>query len=268
MIFNHTGNIGDIIYSIPFVFELCEKYNVKISDTIFNIQINVKTTYSIKHPYGNFLMNEGSAKFLIPFLELFGFKRVTTSLEKPKHCVALEDFRKLKLNTMGSDIRTYYYSTFLEHLPQNFSRKYLNFDVIDNRLKNKIVVCLTNRYLNPYINFGLLEKYKDNFIFVGLESEYINFCKTYFTIDYAKILNCYEAAVVFNSCKGIISNQNGLYSIAETLKVPRILISCEFLKFNNKIKFGPVNVMPFGGWFEIARTNEKLVSSCKELLTL
>ena len=53
MIFNHTGNLGDILYSIPFIFELCEKFKIPISNVSLNIQINVKANYLFKHPYGD-----------------------------------------------------------------------------------------------------------------------------------------------------------------------------------------------------------------------
>lgn len=96
MIFNHTGNVGDILYSIPFIVELCEKFNIKLSDVIFNIQINAKANYIFKHPYGDVLMNENSANFIKPLLEIVGFKEVTISEEKPKDCIALEEFRNRK----------------------------------------------------------------------------------------------------------------------------------------------------------------------------
>lgn len=37
MIFNHTGNMGDILYSLPFVLELCEVCKIQLNQCTFNI---------------------------------------------------------------------------------------------------------------------------------------------------------------------------------------------------------------------------------------
>ena len=268
MIFNHTGNMGDILYSLPFVLELCEAGNIPLNQCTFNIQIDVPTTYIQEHPNGNVLMTKSAALFLKPLLDIIGFKEVTISSEKPEKCIALEFFRDIKLNTMAGDIRSWYYTISMSHLPQDFSKKIINFEGVDERLKNKIIICRSSRYLNPMINWKILEEFKDNFIFMGLQSEYEAFCNDVFPIQYVKIKNAMEAAIVFNSCLGTISNQNGLYCIAELMKIPRLLITAEYIRINDKNVFGPVNNIPCGGWFECIRTNIKLKSMCNELLKL
>ena len=268
IIFNHTGNMGDILYSLPFVFELCEANNIQINDCIYNIQLNAPATYIEKHPNGNVLMTESSALFLKPLMDLIGFKDITISLEKPEKCFELERFRNISFNTMAGDIRSWYYLFSMIHLPQDFSKKLINITEKNDKFKNKIIICRTTRILNPLINWKVLEEFKDNFIFVGLPDEYDIFCKDVFPIEYAKVKNALDVAIIFNSCLGIISNQSGLYAIAETMKIPRLLVTSEFMKINDMIRFGPVNNLPCGGWFECIRTNEKLKAMCKEMLKL
>ena len=268
MVFNHTGNMGDILYSLPFVLELCEACEIQLSQCTFNIQIDAPTTYVQEHPNGNVLMTKSAALFLKPLLDIIGFKNVTISSEKPENCIALESFRNIKFNTMAGDIRSWYYTISMIHLPQDFSKKIINFDGSDERLKNKIVICRSSRYLNPIINWKILEEFKDDLIFMGLQSEYDTFCNDVFPIQYVKIKNALEAAVVFNSCLGTISNQNGLYCIAELMKIPRLLITSEYMMVNDTERLGPVNNIPCGGWFECIRTDKKLKSMCNELLKL
>ena len=85
MIFNHTGNMGDILYSLPFVLELCEAGNIPLNQCTFNIQIDVPTTYIQEHPNGNVLMTKSAALFLKPVLDIIGFKEVTISSENLKN---------------------------------------------------------------------------------------------------------------------------------------------------------------------------------------
>ena len=108
---------------------------------------------------------------------IFGFKDVTISKEKPKDCIPLEEFRLKQINTMGGDIRSYYYILSKIHLPQDMSKKYINLNVKDEKFKNKILICISDRYLNPFIDIKTLEEFKDNFCFMGLSDEYIGFVK-------------------------------------------------------------------------------------------
>ena len=48
-------------------------------------------------------------------------------------------------------------------------------------------------------------------------------------------------------CKGYISNQTGLFALAEGLKIPRGLITADHIIVNEKKQLGPVNVIPLGG---------------------
>ena len=109
-------------------------------------------------------MTKSAALFLKPLLDIIGFKNVTISSEKPEKCIALEFFRDIKLNTMAGDIRSWYYTISMIHLPQDFSKKIINFEGVDEILKNKIVICRSSRYLNPLINWKILEEFKNDFI--------------------------------------------------------------------------------------------------------
>ena len=75
-----------------------------------------------------------------------------------------------------------------------------------------------------------------------------------------------NTALIFNSAKGVISNQSGNFTIAEQMKCPRILLTPEFHLLNGKIYMGPVNNMPQGGFFETVRTQQKLVYAVENLL--
>ena len=84
-IFNHSGNFGDILYSLPFCMELIKHMDKRVDDFSFNIQINQKADYSSEHPYGNVTMTKGAAEFLHPLLSILGFKEVTISETIPNN---------------------------------------------------------------------------------------------------------------------------------------------------------------------------------------
>ncbi len=270
--FSHSGNIGDILYSLNFITEFIKNIKKRQYNKFdFNIKINVKAEYRQEHPYKDVRMTQESAEFLKPLLEeTHYFNNVLISEQAPdKHCFDLDIFRKMPLNFVSGDIREWYYNMSKIHLPQKFEKPILKVNK-NLQYKDKIIIISTNRYQNVFMNFKLLKNLKEHFIFLGLPQEHEIFIKNNFDLPLVKVNNALEAAEIINGAKGIISNQSGLYSIAECLKVNRILLSPEFIEINednkNKIIPGPGNVIPCGGWFEYVQIPEKLLFSTLELM--
>lgn len=266
--FNHSGNIGDIIYSLYFCKELINA----IDESKFNInlQINVKDPVAgaQKHPFGDVRLTKSAAEFMKALLESQEYiNEVTIDENIPDKCVNLDLFRQLKINFVSGDIRSWYYNLSMQHLPREFWKPILM--VNPNPLyKDKILFASTERYQNIFLDYKVLEPVKDKLIFVGLESEHKLFCEKYFNLEYLKCNTLEELAGYIAGAKGFVANQCGLYSIAECLKVPRVLTTCEYFNYSNRVCPGPVNVHPLGGWNEIASTSEKLLSSVKELINV
>lgn len=268
LVFNHSGGIGDILYSLYFCKDLADKGNQETFK--LHIQTNVKDMAMNMHyhPFGDVRMTEAGANYIKPLLEAQDYiEEVTISDDytPDSGMINLDIFRKIKINFMSGDIRRWYYNLSKQHLPAEFWRPILSVDV-DDTYKDKIILCSTARYQNVFIDYKVLSKFADKFVFFGLESEYEEFKKNNFNLEFYKTIDALDAAKKIVGAKGLCSNQNGIYTIAECLKVPRILISPEVCKFNDTIHPGPHNNHPQGGWNEDVATNDKLVASVEELL--
>lgn len=267
--FNHSGNIGDILFSLHFCKELItelkqEKFN-------FYIQTNVEdpTMKAQHHPFGTVRMTEGAANFLKPLLESQDFiNEVSIGDEIRVNSFNLDLFRSLKINFASGDIRSWYYNLIKLHLPREFWNPVISVKNINKTYADKILISSTHRYQNIFINYENLKPYKDNLVFVGTEEEYNLFKGKVGEIPYLKCSSLLELAEYMAGAKGFVGNQGGLYSLAECMKVNRILISPEYFTYNNKFFPGPVNNHPQGGWNEVAATAEKLMGCMENLLKI
>lgn len=214
-------------------------------------------------------MNESAFDFLEPLLKDTGlFDHITNSTQVPPICMNLDDFRNIGINFYSGDIRSWYYNLTTAHLPQAFEKKIL-FPKVDDRFKDKLIICMTNRYQNCFINYNDLKEFENDLVFIGLEKEHQLFCEKYFPIQYHKVKNGLEVAGLIEGSKGFIGNQSGIYTIAELLKVPRVLVTPEFIKDDmGNITIGPVNNHPRGGWYEVVQTQKRLHSSVKNLMDM
>jgi hypothetical protein len=262
--FNHSGNLGDIVFSLHFCKEVMQFKNEEKFD--FNIKTNVNCKYSSFHPYKNVRMTKECAIMLQPLLEYQHYiNKVYISDKTPEQCLDLDLFRKLNLNFSGGDIRSWYYALSSVHLQRNFFEKIL-FSPINKICENKIIVVNTHRYQNIYINYKLLKPFEQYLVFCGTREEYYDFkIKSGVECDHKEFKDFLEFASIVEGSKGLLGNQSGLYSIAECLKCPRILISPEFINYK---RLGPCNNNPIGGWNEVASTNQKLISCVESLLSV
>lgn len=265
IVFNHSGNLGDILFSLHFVKEFCAAKKIKHPG--FNLRINQRANYSQEHPNGNLLMTEKAAVFLKPLLDEI-FAPVTVSPDLPDNFYNLDKVRKLNINFFCGDIRTWYYNLSPEHLPQDFETP-LFVPEKDERFKNKVVLIYTSRYRNVFIDYDFLKRYQEQLVFFGLPEEYESFCKNHFELEFYRLNDAKETAGLMAGAKGIIGNPSGLYTIAECMKIPRVLLTPEYMRYDNgAVMGGPVNVHPRGGWFEVAQTDDKFRISVDNLMNL
>jgi hypothetical protein len=91
------------------------------------------------------------------------------------------------------------------------------------------------------LNYKKLEPAKDKILLVGTPKEHQDFCKEQFPCEYKPVRDALELATIINSANLFIGNQNGVFAVAEQLKVPRMLETAE-----NHPASAP-NVLPMGG---------------------
>ena len=250
MIFNHSGNIGDVLYSLNFARELAEANGE--TRFCFNLQKNVPSEIQQNHPCGKMLMDDAACAFLRPLLEFQPYiAGVSVSEAPPAGCFDLSRFRKLPLYHSAGDVRYYYYPLCEQPLPLDFSIPRLDVPA-DAAFTDKIVITRSARYHNPYVSYQPLQALRSDIVFIGLPREHQDFCNQTFPVEYYKVKDALEAASIMKGAKCVIGNQTGLFAIAEQLKVPRILESCQVWQVNGNTQWGLPNVIHFGGRCKMA----------------
>jgi hypothetical protein len=152
-------------------------------------------------------------------------------------------FRKEYKNLSAGNIQNWIANAYHEFRP-NLSKQCVFLP--ENIGNNYIIVNRTTRYNNFFIDYTQLEQY-DNVYFVGTEKEFKRFAIHNDKITHLKVNNALEMAIAINGCKLFIGGQSLAFSIAEQLKVKRIL---------EQYLYAP-NVIPQGGeWFTF-HTNEQ-----------
>lgn len=252
--FSHVGGIGDILFSLYFCKELAEYFNIgKINFFIIT---------------GKKGLPIDVAKFIKSLLENQSFiNSVSIGENAPSNSIMLDEYRNLKINYSSGDIRSWYYNLTQVHLPKEFWLPIITAKP-NYKYKEKIFFSLTERYQNVHLNYNYLKQFSQSMIFVGLPSEHISFCSKYFTIPYCRCENMLEMAEYIVGSKGFIGNQSGIYSLAECLKVPRILLAPDYINYHGVIIPGPHNNLPQGGWNEDVSTTEKMIKAMENLINL
>ena len=246
MDFHTVGKLGDLIYSLSFVRAFLEKIGEKTCH--FHIQTNVPHVANVmeREPV---MLSTASAAFIKPLLEHQGFiSEVSVSDEVPVGFYDLSMVRKMLHNFGSGDIRLWYQSCVNDHLDIDLTKPSLEAP-FDDRLKDKIIICMTERYVPAEVDMSALKEFAGSLVFIGTNFEHQRFCSRYFGIERVIVKDALELAGLMKGCKCVISNLNGNYAIGESLKCKRIclmpdLMKIEFGRFTGKITVGPMNVIP------------------------
>ena len=266
--FSSYRRLRDLIYSLWFTKEYCQKTNQKC---IFHIQTNVKIAQpswlDVTHMNSNILFTRQSAEFIKPLLQKCQFiDHVMIGDTIPVGAIDLNKFRSEAIGLYSGDLRDYYYNFGDQILPREFWKPILDVQS-DYRFKDKILLTLTERYVNVAINYTELKQFADKIVFMGTEKEYNLFCKKYFEVSQFVIpKTLLEAAQYMKGSLGYISNQTGFFALAEALKVPRILFPVDWMYGPNyQVIPGPKNVLPLGGRCQNISKNQMIKKAVKEI---
>ncbi len=213
--FLHSGHLGDIMYSLPVIKELSKSHSCNLY-----IQINkpVTTQYQ-SHPYGNVLLNEKVVNLLLPLLKKQTFLKSVNIYKNEIIDINLDLFRDIPINPGFHQIR--WFSHICGVYNTSMESSYLSVEP-HNSIKNKIVIVRTQRYKNEYINYKFLNKTK-NLLCVGLKSEYEELKKEIDSLEFYDCKDFLEMAEIIKASKFYLGNMCFPYSVAEALKVARLL---------------------------------------------
>lgn len=231
--FKHSGNSGDIIYSLNAIRKVCDDRDTQAVIYIHLDQI-CKTAFK-NHPLGNKMMNEYMFKMLRPLLLSCDFIVDVMVYNGQKIDYDLDKFRTIGFNFGSGDIKRWYTYVFPE----------MTFDIegplfTSNKPKEDyLLINRTNRYQNGQIDYSILNDYSLKQLFAGTKDEFEVMKKTLPRLEHLKVNDFNELKDYISASKVFIGNQSMCFAIAEQLQTERIL----------EVYFGCPNVIPAGGDF-------------------
>jgi hypothetical protein len=230
----HSGHSGDVIYSLSSAYAAFELHNKPIDFYIGFILRNGVPG----HPSGNFTMNDVTYNYLKPLLEAQPYINKVEKHTNQEIDYNFDWFRDIGINLSPGDIRMWHWAIYpelnksLSIPPLMTPERHLEY------LDDSIIISLSKRYRNNMINYSILEPIAHKCLFVGLDDEFTQFNHSYMMgIKRLHVKDALHMCEIISSCKLFIGNQSSSFSIAEQLKVPRLL----------EVYNSCPNVIPIGG---------------------
>jgi hypothetical protein len=216
--FTHSGNAGDIIYALPTLKKIQQLVQKPINLYLKLDQPHELVAHLI-HPLGSVMLNKNMAEMLIPLIKSQSYIQDCTVYDHQEIQIDLDDVRRAGLQLdRGSIARWYGYIFGINaDLYKNWLQVKPNLNYTDT-----IVVARSQRYRSPFVDYSFLRNYQ-KLVFVGVQVEFEDIKLQIPNIEYLKVPNFLELAEVIAGCKFFIGNQSFPFSLAEALKVPRIL---------------------------------------------
>lgn len=214
--FKHSGNAGDIIYSLPTAYAIAKGANIH-----FHLSLSMKGNYGKQtHPLGDKMLNEKMVAMLEPLLTAQP-QIASCTVHNPNDNidVDLDLMRSHPVNMASGHIARWYFYVFAVNA--DLGKPWL-FTEGDKSLNETIVIARSQRYRQPGIDYGFLKKYP-RLLFVGVEAEWKEMREVLPTIEYRPVNDFKELAQVIAGGKLFIGNQSFPFSIAEGLKTKRLL---------------------------------------------
>lgn len=202
MNFKHSGDWGDIIYSLPAIRAMGGG-RLLLAAVKWSRQA----------------MTGENIKLIAPLLELQPYISEVVSLGKEKDYVDLDLWR-------DRQVLLYAYAKTLadRHLEslgltaKETETRWL--EPVDPVRVAKVVINRTERYRNSMFPWRTVtDKYRDDAVFIGLKKEYEDFCTNCGYVPYYKTETFLDAAKVMSGADLFIGNQSCCFAIAEGLKL-------------------------------------------------
>lgn len=214
--FSHIGLNGDIIYSIPAMLSIANGKKIRLY-----LDVTQKTMYTskMKHYNKDKILTPKSVDFIKSLILSNPQIEVCKILENEIIDYDLNEFRKYPFDYRMGHICRWYFLAF--GITYNLSNPWLNVNP-NYFFKNDIVIARSFRYRTLGISYRFLSKY-ENLKFLGLPEEFEDIKTQIPNIEYIKVSNALEMAETIAGCKFFIGNQSFPFSIAEALKIKRVL---------------------------------------------
>jgi hypothetical protein len=215
----HSGNAGDIIYSLPAMRQVSRIFKQPIH---VMLRINVPLQSVKGHPVGSQLSRK-MAEMLSPLLLATDFIQLVTIHEADEPCdYDFDAFRRV--HNYSGHISQWYFHTYPE-LTCNLAEP-IHFDIEAITPERPILLNRTARYHNPSFDYSIIKRMQSLITFVGLPEEYKVLSAKLPEMDYSPVNDFAELCAKIKGCGTFIGNQSLAFAIAEVMKHPRILEIC------------------------------------------
>jgi len=215
--FLHSGHCGDLLYSLPLIKKISETHKCNLL-----IGVNKKLSQEYyKHPAKNVFIDQRMFSLILPLLKNQNYLKDVKQYSNEIVDINLDIFRDLPISLSFNSSKWYFH---IAGVTTDLSQPYL-VSSEHNLIKNKIVLLRSLRNRNYLINYNFLNEYNEDFIFIGLKDEYEDLKKQVRNLTYYEPKDFWEMSQVIKSSKFFLGNQSLAFSIAEGLKVPRLLES-------------------------------------------
>jgi hypothetical protein len=229
--FNHSGNAGDIIYALPTIKKIAEKVKVPLN---LYLRPNQPSRISADktHPLGSVMLNEKSIEMLEPLISSQPYINQYGAFTNQRIDIDLDYFRVGLVPLDKGNIA--HWCAYITGVNPDLWKRWLTVEP-DLSFKNEVVIARSERYRNIFIDYKFLRNY-ERLKFIGVESEFKDIRKHIPNIEWVQVNDFLQMAQIIAGCKFFIGNQSFPFSIAEALKVPRIL----------EVSLEVINVIPEG----------------------
>ena len=216
--FLHSGHLGDVINALPVLKELSKKSKCNL---YLQKEKNLEAdAVNYKHKGDKIYMTDRMVNMVLPLLKNQDYINQVEIFNNQKIDIDLDLFRKIPMNFNLDEVRWYFHLTGV-HV--DLSKQYLFADE-HKLIKKKIVIMRSTRRKNTFINYKFLRDF-DEVLFLGLQNEYDDLKKEIPNLNFYDCKNFLEAAEIIKSSKFFIGNSSFGFTIAEGLKVPRVMES-------------------------------------------
>jgi hypothetical protein len=219
LVFSHAGNAGDVIFALPALRAISGD-----RPAILRLAINRPAFYAEgAHPLGNLRLNAATVRMLAPLLQAQPYlQRCDIDDGSEPVDVALDRFRDAPIpGDKGFLARWPFYVTGVSW---ELSRPWLAVPPLAG-LEDTILIARSQRYRNPALDYRWLARYP-RLAFVGVDVEFEEMRQWLPQLQRIEVPDFLHMASAIAGSRLFIGNQSLPYSIAEALKVPRVLEAC------------------------------------------
>jgi hypothetical protein len=228
---SHSGNAGDIIYALPTIKKIHEITGVPIH-LCFVLDKPMNVLPVNNHPLGTVMLNKKMADMLSPLIASQDYIHSCETYADQQIHIDLDYFRAGLVPLDKGNIARW--CGYITGVNPDLYKNWLTVEP-DTSYADMVLIARSGRYQNITVNYAFLNKYP-NLKFIGVEAEYKEMKQSIPNLTWLQVNDFLQLAQMVAGCKFFIGNQSFPFSIAEGLKVPRIL----------ELSLDTINVVPEG----------------------